>query len=167
MGYQRGDVYFVDKFRSVGSEQHSGRPAVIVSNNTNNDVSPTVEIVYLTTQKKPPLPTHVRINTTGTPSTVLCEQVHTVDMQRLMDYCGSCTKEEMQAIDQALLVSLGLTNVVREIPVEVVKEVEVPTLGMAELQSKYEVLQQMYLDLARQTALGKYHNFYEKLSGKS
>lgn len=38
MGYQRGDVYFVDKFRSVGSEQHSGRPAVIVSNNTNNDV---------------------------------------------------------------------------------------------------------------------------------
>lgn len=76
-------------------------------------------------------------------------------MQRLMDYCGSCTKEEMQAIDQALLVSLGLTNVAREVPVEVVKEVEVPTPGMAELQSKYEVLQQMYLDLARQTFLGK------------
>ena len=153
MGYQRGDVYFVEKFRSVGSEQQAGRPAVIVSNNTNNDTSSTVEIVYLTTQKKPPMPTHVRIKTTGTPSTVLCEQVHTVDMQRLMDYCGSCTKEEMQAIDRALLVSLNLTGAVTEVPVEVIKEVPAP--GMAELQLKYDVLQQMYPELVRQSIISK------------
>lgn len=156
MGYQRGDVYFVEKSHYIGSEQQAGRPAVIVSNNTNNDCSSTVELVYLTTQKKTPLPTHVKIKTTGIISTVLCEQVHTVDMQRLMDYCGTCTKEEMQAIDQALLISLGLTNAVKEVPVEVIKEVEVPSADAAELQAlkaKFDVLQQMYLDLARQPFL--------------
>ena len=35
-----------------GSEQHSDRPAVVVSNNKNNENSNVVEIVYMTTQPK-------------------------------------------------------------------------------------------------------------------
>jgi hypothetical protein len=38
----------------------------------------------------------------------LCEQVHTVDIQRLGTYCGVCSEQEMQGIDIALMVSLGL-----------------------------------------------------------
>lgn len=107
-GFNRGDVYYVEAGYCVGSEQRAGRPAVIVSNDRNNRHSNTVEVVYFTTKDKPDLPTHVTVNATGTPSTALCEQVHTVDKQRLRDYCGSCTKQELQAVDIALLISLGL-----------------------------------------------------------
>lgn len=62
-------------------------------------------------------------------------------------------KEDMQAIDRALLVSLSLTNAVEEVPVEVVKEVPAP--DMAELQMKYNALRQMCQDLVRQPVLNK------------
>lgn len=104
----RGDVYYVEASYSVGSEQRAGRPAVIVSNDRNNRNSNIVEVVYFTTKSKPDLPTHVTINATGTPSTALCEQVHTVDKQRLGNFCGTCTKQELQAIDISLMISLGL-----------------------------------------------------------
>lgn len=108
----RGDIFYVEYGYAVGSEQHSGRPAVIVSNNLNNEHSPVVELVYLTTRSaRRRLPTHVSVDATGTPSTALCEQVHSVDCQRLGRYCGSCSEEEMRAIDNALLISLGLRNV--------------------------------------------------------
>lgn len=35
-----------------GSEQHADRPAVVVSNNKNNENSNVVEVVYMTTQPK-------------------------------------------------------------------------------------------------------------------
>ena len=107
--YPRGDVYYVERFQTIGSEQRSGRPAIIVSNNTNNKYSGVVEVVYLTTQPKTDLPTHVPILATGIPSTALCEQVHSVDCSRLGNYCGRCTEEELQSIDNALLISLGLS----------------------------------------------------------
>ena len=92
----------------VGHEQQSGRPAVIVSNDKNNEHSSVLEMVYLTTAAKTSLPTHVTIRSAPRVSTVLCEQVHSVDTSRVKDYCGRCTEQELQAIDTALLISLGL-----------------------------------------------------------
>lgn len=109
MGYERGDVYFVDHTQPhFGSEQNSGRPAIIVSADANNQHSNTVEIVYLTTQPKKEIPTHVPVAVTGIPSTALCEQIHTVDCRRLGRFCGHCEEEEMKQIDAALLASLDL-----------------------------------------------------------
>ena len=58
---------------------------------------------------KPPLPTHVKV-IAKIPSTALCEQVTTVSKQRLGEYVKSCTKKEMDEIDKALAVSLGINN---------------------------------------------------------
>ena len=104
----RGDVFYVERFQSVGSEQQSGRPAVIVSSDLTNKHSSVVEVVYLTAQPKRDMMTHVQIEATGKISTALCEQVHSVSCQRLGGYCGKCTNEELQKIDAALLISLGL-----------------------------------------------------------
>ena len=108
--YKRGDIYFVEYIPGIGSEQTSGRPAVIVSNEKCNEYSPVVEMVYLTTAEKRYLPTHVRINSTKYPSTALCQQIVSIDKSRLEKYCGCCTQQEMQQIDQALLDSLGLVS---------------------------------------------------------
>ena len=110
MNFLRGDIFFVSKFnKSVGTEQEDGRPAVIVSNNVGNQYSEQVEVVYLTTQDKKPLPTHVNVMC-RVPSTALCEQVHTVSKERLDNFIRSATAAEMAAIDEALKISLALSG---------------------------------------------------------
>lgn len=109
----RGEVYYVyPTGNEIGSEQHDGRPAIIVSNNQNNKNASTLEIVYLTTQEKKPLPTHVHINAAGKlkESTAICEQVLTVDKTRMDEYIGVLCDKEMRDIEFGLMVSLGLDN---------------------------------------------------------
>lgn len=104
----RGDIFYVDRIAQYGHEQMAGRPAVVVSSEVNNTHSPTVEVAYLTTAPKANLPTHVKIYTTGKESTVLCEQITTVDAERLGDYLGTLSKADMEEIDDCLMASLGI-----------------------------------------------------------
>ena len=99
--FYRGEVYYVyPTGNEIGSEQHAGRPAIIVSNNHNNKNSSTLEIVYLTTREKKPMQTHVHINAAGKlqESTALCEQIFTVDKLRLNDYIGQLCDKEMNSM---------------------------------------------------------------------
>lgn len=105
---RRGDIYFVVGGMATGSEQDADRPAVIVSNDTGNRFAPVVELVYLTTQRKGGLPTHVYIGSAERPSTALCEQIVTVCKSRLARRMGHVTDEEMKNIDKALTRSLGI-----------------------------------------------------------
>lgn len=107
----RGDVFYIrDSGYYVGSEMAKTRPAVIVSNEKNNQYSPLVEIVYLTTAFKKPLPTHVPISIYGRQNTVLCESVYTVSKERIESYLCTLDMEEMALVDAAILISLGLTQ---------------------------------------------------------
>ena len=106
----RGDIYYIMPFYTVtGSEQRAGRPGVVVSNDINNRHSPNVEIVFLTSQEKKPLPTHVPVMC-RVPSTALCENIQTVSKERLSTFIKSCTTKELKNIDNALLVSLGINS---------------------------------------------------------
>ena len=105
---RRGDIFYVNRFPTVGGGIHTGRPAIVVSNNEINENNGTIEVVYLTTRIKPELPTHVRISSSARESIALCEQVDNVALERLGDYHGCISKEEMTRIDIALLVSLDL-----------------------------------------------------------
>lgn len=110
MEIYRGDIFYIKKTGNVtGSEQDPGRPAVIVSNDQGNEHAPVVEIVYLTTQQKNPLPTHCQI-ICKVKSTALCEQIYTVSKDRLGDFVKTCTPYEMAAIDRCLMISLGLDS---------------------------------------------------------
>ena len=106
---RRGDMYYIHKADEVtGSEQVGGRPAVVVGNDIGNEKSPVVIIVYATTQGKKELPTHVDIETLPQKSIVLCEQIVTVSKERLGNYAGRVTEDEMIRIDRALAVSIDL-----------------------------------------------------------
>lgn len=107
---KRGEMFYISRGGASynGSEQHSDRPAVVVSNNKNNENSNVVEIVYMTTQPKTDLPTHVTVRSTGRVSTVLCEQVYSVSTERVGTYIGECSDKEMENIDIALMISLQL-----------------------------------------------------------
>ena len=105
----RGDIFYIDYGQYTGSEQRAGRPGIIVSNDMNNVHSTTVEVVYLTTQPKEDLPTHVVVRSTNKISTALCEQITTVSKERVGKYLASCTEVEMEAIDRAIMISLQIS----------------------------------------------------------
>ena len=108
MEIYRGDIFYIKKSGVyVGSEQVEGRPAIVVSNNSCNLHSGNVTVVYLTTQEKKSLPTHVEIMC-KIKSIALCECVNTVSKDRLGEYVRTCTDSEMAAVDKALIIQLGL-----------------------------------------------------------
>ena len=63
--YSRGDLYYADLGKGVGSEQQGRRPVVIIQNNIGNKHSPTVIVASITSKigAKAKLPTHYYIGT--------------------------------------------------------------------------------------------------------
>lgn len=110
MNIERGDIYYIQPYFSSGSEQQGGRPAVIVSNEANNQFSPTVEVVYLTTQPKSDLPTHVTIRSAPRESIALCEQISTVALERIGTYAGHVTDAELMNLEIAMMISLDIRH---------------------------------------------------------
>lgn len=109
---RRGDIYFADLNPVVGSEQGGIRPVLVLQNNTGNRHSPTIIVAAITGSPfKPPLPTHValgRLVGLHKDSTLLLEQIRTIDRIRLGGYVGTLEPAAMDAVDSALAVSFGL-----------------------------------------------------------
>ena len=57
--YLRGDMYYADLGRGIGSEQEGYRPVLILQNNTGNKYSPTVIVAVSYTHLT--LPTILRV----------------------------------------------------------------------------------------------------------
>ena len=109
---RRGDIYRADLDPVIGSEQGGVRPVLIIQNDTGNLHSPTVIVAAITgRRKKPHMPVHVPISAkeSGLPSdsTVLTEQVRTLEKSRLTKYLGHLPEEAMARIDAALARSIG------------------------------------------------------------
>lgn len=114
MEIKREEIYYVNKMPVVGAEHEAGRPAVVVSTDRHNAKSETIEVVYLTTRSKGMMPEHIFCSATGTDSTILCEQITTVSVDRLSDYITTLTEEEMLDVEAGLLHSLGMESYIPE-----------------------------------------------------
>ncbi|MBR3999434.1 MAG: type II toxin-antitoxin system PemK/MazF family toxin [Clostridia bacterium] len=115
MNIKRGDIYYADLSPVVGSEQGGIRPVLIVQNDVGNRYSPTVIAAAITSRMgKTKLPTHIDIYADrvglARDSVVLLEQVRTIDKQRLGEKMGHLDVETMNAVDDAISISLGLTG---------------------------------------------------------
>lgn len=81
---------------------------MIVSCDANNKHSDVLEVVFLTSAPKKDLPTHVTIRSTGRKSEALCEQPTPVSVERINNFVGKASEKEMEQIDIALLIGLGI-----------------------------------------------------------
>ena len=111
--YLRGDLYYADLGKGIGSEQEGYRPVVIIQNDMGNRYSPTVIIAAISSKvgAKAKLPTHYYLaaeNGLKLPSIVLSEQIRTIDKRRLTEYIGHMSEQQMRGIDKTLSVSIGL-----------------------------------------------------------
>ena len=166
--FNRGDIYYIEKNNNTsGSEQASARPAIIVSNNKNNTYSTVVEVVYLTTQPKNDLPTHCDIHSTGKKSTALCEQIQSVSVERIGNYIGECTEQEMCMIDIALAISLGLNfkEADRSEPTEAVSENDNNADAVREATKLSESERLSAVLLKTETERDLYKAMYEQVLG--
>lgn len=112
---RRGDIFYADLSPVVGSEQGGIRPVLIVQNDIGNKYSPTVIASAITSQiNKAKLPTHIELNAKGygipKDSVILLEQVRTIDKKRLREKVGHLDDELMEKVNEAIAVSLGLTD---------------------------------------------------------
>ena len=107
---RRGDVYLANFKDAVGSEQSGIRPVVILQNNKGNLHSQTTIAAMITSQKKRPLPVHVRLHSAGFRRTsyALLEQIRTVSVKRLEKYICTSNHADMRKIDKAIIISLAL-----------------------------------------------------------
>ena len=115
MTVRRGDIYYADLSPVVGSEQGGIRPVLIVQNDVGNKFSPTVIAAAITSQRfKTSLPTHIQVDAQGCglskDSIVLLEQVRTIDKRRLKEKMGNLDEYDMNRVNQALSVSLGILS---------------------------------------------------------
>jgi mRNA interferase MazF len=112
----RGMVVEVNLDPVVGHEQGRSRPCVVVQNDIGNRYSSTTIVVPLTDAGhiRTPSPIYVLVTKgdggTTKDSYVLCDQVRTVDQRRFGRIFGALSPETMAAVDQALRISLGLTE---------------------------------------------------------
>lgn len=166
---RRGDIFYIEKYATVGSEQMAGRPALVVSNDKCNENADTIEIVYLTTAPKKDLPTHVTIRSTSRESTALCEQVTTVSATKVKDYMCSASAKEMAQIELALLISLDLNMGAHEATAALQKAPEPTSQPVAEIyvgdkSERVDELEKEVLKLKAQLDL--YQDLYERLSDR-
>ena len=112
--YRRGQIYYARLDPVVGHEQSGHRPVLIIQNDVGNCFAPTVIVAALTASlPKKPYPTEVRIpaDTGGLPrpSAIRLDQIRTLDKRRLEQYVGQLDEAMIRQVDQAIMVSLGLT----------------------------------------------------------
>jgi mRNA interferase MazF len=99
---------------TIGHEIKKTRPAVIIQNDIGNKHNPITIVAAISSNILPVVhPILVRVkpdkmNGLDLLSTVRLNQIRSVDKQRLIKRLGMLDEESMQALNQALQISLGL-----------------------------------------------------------
>lgn len=109
----RGDIFYADLGKGIGSEQSGTRPVLVIQNNTGNKYSPTIIVAPITKSIKKELPTHVlfKLNDIlNNNSCILLEQMRVIDKKRLNGFIGMLDDKIMNKVDNAILNSLGIID---------------------------------------------------------
>ena len=109
---KRGEIYTATLDPAVGSEISKTRPVLIVSNDLNNQFSPLITIVPITSTNKNKYPFHAFIDKTNTgllnDSVAMCEQVRTIGVERFGKLVGQINSQQQIKVDNALKLHLDL-----------------------------------------------------------
>jgi mRNA interferase MazF len=117
---KRGEIYWVDFAPVRGSEQGRLRPALVIQNDVGNRYSPITIVIPLTSRvSEKPYPQNVlfEAGVAGLPknSELVTNQIRAVDKSRVGDRLGSVPDKLMEAVERAILLTLGMESYTRSL----------------------------------------------------
>jgi mRNA interferase MazF len=110
---KRGDIFLANLEPIKGSEQGGVRPVLIIQNDISNKHSPVTIIAAITSKVfEKEYPTNIFISKDecglDKDSTIMLNQIRTIDNGRLMKKIGLLDNFIMNKVDRAIKVSLAL-----------------------------------------------------------
>ena len=105
---ERGDVLWVNFEPSLGGEIKKTRPAIIVSNNAANTHLNRVQVVPITSNTDRFYPGEALVSINGEKRKAIASQLATASKLRLGARLGILGAEDLQRVDAAVAVQLGL-----------------------------------------------------------
>ena len=113
MNIKRGGIYLAALDPVVGREIAKTRPVVVVSNDKNNEFSGTITILPITSKnlkKIYPFEVILSKDSGNLPknSKIKADQIRNLDKSRIVKFIGTLEKQEVDQIDKAIKIHLGL-----------------------------------------------------------
>ena len=112
---RRGEIYLVGFGfdPTLGHEIQKTRPAVVIQNDVSNQYSPLTIVAAISSQfSEPPFPREVVIEPADSGlskrSAVIVNQIRSVDRLRLQKKVGRLSRQNVERVDEAIKISLGL-----------------------------------------------------------
>ena len=114
MNIKRGDIVLVNLEPTIGSEQGKTRPVLVIQNDIGNEYSPLTIIASITSRVfEKQFPTNVFLSSKNSnlekDSTVLLNQIRTIDKKRIVKKISSLDFQIMQSVDRGLVKSLDIS----------------------------------------------------------
>ncbi|MDI6769491.1 MAG: type II toxin-antitoxin system PemK/MazF family toxin [Anaerolineales bacterium] len=105
---RRGEIWWVNFAPSIGGKIQKQIPAVIVSNDVSNKYLNRVQVVPVTSKVDKLYPSEAYITIAGKQGKAMADQLATVSKQRLFKTIGRVSEAEIQEIEKAIRIQLGL-----------------------------------------------------------
>jgi mRNA interferase MazF len=108
---RRGEVWWVSFEPSLGGEIRKKRPAVIISNDAANRYLSRVQVVPMTSRTDRVYPSEAVVRVNRRQSKAMADQLTTVSKQRLTNRMGRLSVQDMNKVENAVIVQLGLVEI--------------------------------------------------------
>jgi mRNA interferase MazF len=105
---KRGDVWWVEFDPAIGSEIAKRRPAIIVSNDSANRNLSRVVVIPVTSNTARVFPGEALVKIGNQTSKAMADQIMAADKSRLKNQLGVISKSDMELLEHAICVHLGL-----------------------------------------------------------
>jgi len=108
---KRGEIYLANFDPTIGHETKKVRPALIISNNINNEYSPVITVIPLSSNVKRVYPFEVFVPANASlekDSKIMANQIRTVDKKRLGKKLSTVSSEIIKEVEAAIKLHLDM-----------------------------------------------------------